>query len=200
MSHNKLEGPIPNSFRKYDLLTILDLSGNSLSGPLPESLANCRKLTVLKLYKNYELSGNIDDMSNNNENNLCSRSSNNALPAVVASNLIEYSPHGYHGHHSTHRFLHRYHSSQRHYHQHDYQHNPNNHYKVIPNSIFKNLVNLVDVNLSFNQLTGSLHSFLPCIKLQKLILNNNQLVGCIPPEISNLVSLEVLYIHYNNIT
>lgn len=67
-------------------------------------------------------------------------------------------------------------------------------------NVFPCLVNLVDVNLSKNRLTGTIDCFMQCVAIEKLILNHNQLSGCIPKTISNLIHLEMFYIHNNRIS
>lgn len=71
----------------------------------------------------------------------------------------------------------------------------------IPTSL-GNLTKLETLNLSYNQLSGSIPSFLfaNLSRLLNLRLNNNQLTGSIPSTIGNLSNLGVLNLNANQLT
>ncbi|GER25003.1 leucine-rich repeat receptor-like protein kinase family protein [Striga asiatica] len=58
ISTNKLVGPIPGSFGELFSLNTLSLAGNSLSGEIPSSLGRCSRLQMLDLSQN-QLFGSI---------------------------------------------------------------------------------------------------------------------------------------------
>lgn len=69
----------------------------------------------------------------------------------------------------------------------------------VPNDVF-NQTNLVELNISNNQLTGSLQAEIRHLQnLQVLKASNNQMTG-VPAEIGQLLKLEVLDLSNNQLT
>ena len=58
LSYNKISGHLIDKIAKLKKLSVLDLTGNSITGPIPESIGNLSSLTTLNLRYN-ELSGTL---------------------------------------------------------------------------------------------------------------------------------------------
>ncbi|KAL4272411.1 hypothetical protein GQ457_13G004560 [Hibiscus cannabinus] len=69
----------------------------------------------------------------------------------------------------------------------------------IPNDMFDHLLNLQELHLNDNMLSGRIPANLfKCNQLQVLFLTDNQLEGSIPAEIGNLSMLQIFSIGYNH--
>lgn len=60
MSHNNVQGVLPQSIGKLTMLEEIDFGVNSLTGPLPKELGNCVHLMAVGLRENH-LTGPIPD-------------------------------------------------------------------------------------------------------------------------------------------
>ncbi|PSR98805.1 Receptor-like protein [Actinidia chinensis var. chinensis] len=191
---------IPVFIASFSRLQYLDLRGNSFYGPIPHQLGNLSNLRYLDLRWNQLDGGNIEwlshlsllrhlDLSYVN----LSQSTNwaetiNSLPLLKSlrlrgcqlPNVVPFNSS------LSLKFLNL---------------AGNNLSSSIYSVLFNSSNNLVDVDLSSNQLKGLIpDSFGNMISLVNLDLSWNQLEGGIPNSFSNLTHLQTLFLQYNSLT
>ena len=201
LSNVTVSGPVPDAIGRLTGLATLDLSNTSVSGGFPESLYNCTGLTHLDLSMNKlagnlpadigRLGGNLTYLALNGngftgevppalsklKNLTVLALDSNQLTGTIPPELGELT--GL----QTLKLEH-------------------NHFGPgkLPES-FKNLAKLATVWLAGCNLTGEFPSYLPELsELVWLDLSTNAFTGNIPPSIWNLTKLQMLYLHYNNLT
>jgi len=175
LNWNLIAGNLPRDFGTLRSLESLCLSGNELQGKLdPDSFSSLENLRVLDLSHN-RFEGEIPDcfasMSKLVELNLSNNMLVGPLPRSMSSLL-----------------------------------------KLQVLKLFANgglsgalptwlslLVNLREVDFSRNVFQGSIEPFVACVKLQKLVLNNNSLTGRLAPSLSQLTALQILYLQRNKL-
>ncbi|CAL5089381.1 unnamed protein product [Urochloa decumbens] len=195
---NQFVGPVPSGIGTLVNLQELYLSLNRFSGSIPDALMNLTGLRVLSLFSNM-LSGSLPpkfaNLTDLVEINLFNNSLSGELPSNVCKggNLQEFSI------------------------------GRNKFTGPIPISL-KKCRTLRILDFPYNQITGDISNFGPyphlvsaslqrnklCGSLSKtwtsstnstvLDVAENMITGRLPPELSNLVKLEVLILHANNLT
>ncbi|KAK1401131.1 LRR receptor-like serine/threonine-protein kinase FLS2 [Heracleum sosnowskyi] len=179
LSRNKFSGPIPpNISELMPNLVFISLSNNNLSGEIPQSIGDMLILEVIDLSENF-LTGSIPFSIGNcsylkaldlGHNNLFG-----PLPSSLGQLLQLQSLHL----------------------------NNNNISGEIPVS-FKNLTNLQTLDFGDNRLSGTIPSWLgnglTFTSLGIIRLRSNAFFGVIPAKLSELSSLQVLDLAYNNLT
>ncbi|KAL4576230.1 hypothetical protein LXL04_012321 [Taraxacum kok-saghyz] len=171
---NELNGAIPSNLSRCSNLEELLLDNNRLVGSIPKEISFLSKLTYLNIHDN-KLTGGIPPALGNITSMNLFFVINNPLGGSIPDTLGNWKS-------LTELYL-----------------GSCNLSGTIPHSIF-NLSLLTDLSLSGNQLTGSLPSALGTMlpRLKWLQLRDNQLIGPLPPSISNCSKLELLEIQYNN--
>ncbi|KAL4576228.1 hypothetical protein LXL04_012319 [Taraxacum kok-saghyz] len=171
---NELNGAIPSNLSRCSNLEELLLDNNRLVGSIPKEISFLSKLTYLNIHDN-KLTGGIPPALGNITSMNMFFVINNPLGGSIPDTLGNWKS-------LTELYL-----------------GSCNLSGTIPHSIF-NLSLLTDLSLSGNQLTGSLPSALGTMlpRLKWLQLRDNQLIGPLPPSISNCSKLELLEIQYNN--
>lgn len=171
---NLIKGKISSEICTLDNLHTIDISSNQLTGELDErTFENFQKLQVLNLSHN-QLTGSIPDVFDRMKRltslNLGSNLLLGLLPKSMSC-LVDLEVLHLHKNQLT---------------------------GAIPTT-FSKLVNLKSVNLSQNAFTSGLNSFNHCTKLKRLILNHNSIDDTLHNSISQLQSLELLYVQNNKI-
>ncbi|KAI3847983.1 hypothetical protein MKX03_001095 [Papaver bracteatum] len=182
LMNNQLHGSIPFHIGStLPNLTYLSLSGNYFTGNIPSSLSNMSRLIHLQLQIN-NLVGSVPNLGNLlsleklslDRNKLGSAQPNdlNFVNSLVnCTNLRALSL------------------------------GTNSFGGVLPNSIANLTTNLVELDLSENQIYGSIPIGIQNLQgLTNLILYSNQLTGSIPPGIGLLQNLGLLALHSNELS
>ena len=198
---SKLNGTIPASLSRLNVLNQLNLHSNELSGSIPDQLGDLTNLQKLLLHNNM-LTGDFPDLSRlSNLTHLWLSGTNHSvgtgrgIPAWLngLTNLVELNLWGNEmggtipnlSGLSNLRLL-----------------------KIQNNSLtgsipawFGNMNSLSGLYLHFNDLTGEIPSELgQMATLRRLWLDRNQLTGTIPPELGNMSNLGTLNLHTNRLT
>eukprot|EP01041_Mallomonas_annulata_P012046 gene12046-25242_t len=175
LDFNLISGELPTSLKKLANIEYISFSGNMIEGQLKdESISSLIKLRQLDLSFN-TLSGNIPNSFQNLTKLLDLNLSGNKFTGILPNSISNLT---------NLKTLKLYN---------------NDLYGPLPLWL-KELIQLTEVNLSCNRFSGTIHSFYSCIRLKKLILNNNQIEGNILSNISNINNLEILYLHSNLMT
>jgi len=172
LNWNLLKGKVPSAFSQLEFLETIDLSGNMVTGELDsDTFKGLGFLRKIDLSFN-QISGTIPDCFHDNPSLEEVNMSGNFFKQSIPFSL---------GRLASLKVL-----------------------KLYSNKlsgdlpyVFDGCPLLEEVNLSGNQFTGSIDVFRQCMKLKKLILNNNQLHHPLPRSISNLTELNVLYLQNN---
>ncbi|CAJ2629527.1 unnamed protein product [Trifolium pratense] len=174
LSGNNFSGNIPNVFGGLSDLLILDLSRNSLSGNLPMTIGRLSSALKIDLSHNF-LEGKLLNEFGNLKNLTLMDLRNNRLCCGLVSSLQEMN--------SLEEMV--------------LSNNPLG--GDIRNLNWKNLQNLVILELSNMNLTGEIPESLSELKkLRFLGLNDNNLTGKLLPKLESLPSLNALYLSGNN--
>ncbi|KAI3412424.1 Protein kinase domain-containing protein, partial [Psidium guajava] len=201
ISDNHLSGSIPaSSFTDNCSLEVLDLSGNNFSGQLPGNVSNCRGLVILHLWGN-NFTGQIPPEIGRIAglealflgNNSFSREIPESLLDLKSLYFLDLSRNNFRGEiqdtlgkFTQVKYL-RLHA--------------NNYTGGLYSSGILNLSNIVKLDLSHNNLSGSLPveaSRMPSLK--NLILAFNQFNGSIPLEYGDFPRLQLLDLSFNELT
>ncbi|XVF82910.1 hypothetical protein PTKIN_Ptkin16aG0089000 [Pterospermum kingtungense] len=179
---NNLSGKIPDSISNASNLRILELEKNSFFGLIPNTLGNLRFLEILRLWSNHlTTKTSTDDWSFLYSLASCRYLhvldlSYNPLDGILPTSISNLS--------TSLQYLYL---------------NGCNIKGNIPMEM-GTLSNMVDLDLSFNELSGSIPATIGRIKnLQGLYLSNNKLEGPIPPEICGLKGLYELSLGANEL-
>eukprot|EP00981_Chlorochromonas_danica_P013507 scaffold6421_cov251-Ochromonas_danica.AAC.1 len=173
-SFNLIDGTIPLSLEALTVVKMIDLSANLLSGGLNETmLSKLTSLITLNLSYN-ELSGSIPDVFASlvllEKLDLSSNFFTGCLPPSIGClNRLQ-------------------------------------ELKVANNALegdipstFSSLSILRTLNLSQNRLTGGLDALMACSRLERLMMQHNQLKGTLTPSIGQWKRLRLLYLHANEL-
>ena len=167
LSHNALEGEIPEEIKQLANLQVLDLSKNSFSGSLPNGLFCLVKLTSLQLFGNClegPIGADIGNLVQLETLHLGSNQFTGSVPEQIGQ-LVELVELGLGNNKLT---------------------------GQIPTTV-SSLTNIKTVHLANNQLSGNLPVELGCLTGVSLLnLRGNLLQGSIPGSIGNLVNLASL--------
>jgi len=203
LSSNKFYGSIPQSLIELPILQMLILGHNKLTGKLPSSYPDDSPLRYLALSGN-TLSGSIHSSIGNLVHLRHLDFSDNALEGVLPvgmSSLInlEYLFLSHNGNFSAGgvpQFL------QHLTHLHDVSLGSTNRVGEIPEEVFKKLTNIIMIDLSTNELEGTIPPELGTLEnLKYLLLNrNDDLVGTVPVEVQNLPHLSVFMVDQTSVT
>ncbi|XP_068646304.1 receptor-like protein EIX2 [Aristolochia californica] len=194
LSHNQLQGKLPNSFlqildlsndsfsgpvleKNMSNLIWLDISNNFLNGSIPSLLCKLESLEYLDLSNNY-LHGNIHDCWGNTSKSIWYINfSNNNFSGEIPSSLSDIP------------FL-------------ASLHLRNNCLSGELPSTMKKMKSLVVLDLAHNKLSGVIPTWLGenLSSLRILSLHSNMIYGNIPPQISNNSSLQYLDLSHNNLS
>ncbi|KAM3306606.1 hypothetical protein P3S67_013476 [Capsicum chacoense] len=185
MGGNKLIGFIPMSLSNASRLETLEISYISLQGNIPEGIDNLHYMKVLSIQYN-QLMGSIPfkifNISRIEIIGFTRNSLSGSLPNGLCSGLpilkgLYLSKNNLYGHMLT---------------------SLSN--WIIPQEI-GNLVNLAELGMEDNQITGSVPiSIFNISLLQTLTLEQNNLSGFLPREIGNLTKMQILYLDENRFT
>ncbi|KZV33987.1 leucine-rich repeat receptor-like serine/threonine-protein kinase [Dorcoceras hygrometricum] len=185
LGSNKFVGGIPASLfcNGSSSLQYLDLSNNSLSGGIPfHSQCELRELRYLLLWSNHfvgEVPLALSNSSNIEWLDLEYNSLSGELPSKILSKMFHL------------KFL---------YLSYNHFTSPGGNADLVP--FFESMVNssdLQELDLAGNHLGGELPSIIGALstKLVQINLDDNQISGLIPPQISNLVNLTLLNLSSN---
>ncbi|RZC74184.1 hypothetical protein C5167_049662 [Papaver somniferum] len=173
LQDNQFEGPLPPELGKLTRLTQLTLSGNNFTGVLPATFANLKNMADFRL-AGTSISGKIPDFFGNWMQLTELRVSDLKGPNTPFP---------------------------------DFQ-DMNRMYQLelrnclikgsIPSNIGEMMPGLIKLDLSFNRLTGDIHSLKEIPNLKYLYLTDNLLSGQIPPWITN--TKRNFDLSYNNFT
>lgn len=197
LSANSLRSSVPHFLSNFSSLSVLILDSCGLQGSLPESLFRLRNLTVLDVSNNPMLSGHLPEFSVASALEILVLSATNfsgALPEstgnLKALSKLQLSNCSFSGSippsmanltQMVHLDL-----------------SLNSFSGVIPP--IDQWSKIADINLSHNNLTGKIPSFLSedgFRNLRKIDMRNNSLSGSIPVSLFTLPSLQVLYLSQN---
>ena len=185
LSSNQLSGPIPAELGRLTQLQKLSLSSNQLSGPVPAALGRLSQLRWLYLGHN-QLSGAIPAELNRSANlKVLQLEGNQLLPQNKDRAALEDLYHATNGASWKRRtnWL------------------SNASLGTWAGITVNNAGRVIELNLSFNQLSGTLPAALGQLtQLQKLHLSSNQLSGPIPAELGRLSQLRFLYLNDNQLS
>ncbi|PHT39029.1 hypothetical protein CQW23_22602 [Capsicum baccatum] len=177
---NHLNGPIPGEIGQLRSLTEQSLGMNFLSGSIPASLGNLNNLSHLYLYENH-LSGSIPKERGKLVNLVEAYLEKNQLTGHIPPEM---------GNLTNAKVFYAF---------------SNELFGPIPAelgkmSVLGNLKNLNFLELSYNQLSGSIPSSLGNLRnFQYLFLGDNNLTEEIPSSCCNLTSLKFLHLSRNNL-
>ncbi|KAL2496298.1 putative LRR receptor-like serine/threonine-protein kinase [Forsythia ovata] len=180
---NRLSGEIPGCISNFSKLTLLDLGENSFSGRVPMNLGNLQNLQILSFESN-QLTNDPSMLELNFLNSLINcrqlrviQISKNPFDRMLPRALGNLSA-------SVEIFT-AYSSSIK---------------GIIPNEI-GNLINLIELDIGGNKLTGTIPYTLGQLrKVQMLRLEDNKLGGSIPVNLCNLVNLYYLDLGNNHLS
>ena len=177
LSHNQLQGQLPNSNIGEFLpnLLFLSLSGNRITGTIPNSIGHLSSLEVIDFSSN-NLTGSIPSTINNCSSLIVLDLGNNNLSGMIPKSLDQL------------QLLKSLHL---------------NHNKLsgeLPSSL-RNLTGLDVLDLSYNNLSGQIPAWIGTAFQNLVILNlrSNMFSGRLPSLLSNLSSLHVLDLAQNNL-
>ncbi|KAM3744047.1 hypothetical protein ACB098_06G022300 [Castanea mollissima] len=200
LDNNNFAGQIPSSLSSLEDLNVIDLSNNQFQGSILMSLGNLTKVTNIMLQQN-NFTGYIpSSLSHLKDLNLVDLSYNKfegSIPVSfgnltkVTTIMLQYN-----------NFSSRIPSSLSNLKDLtfiDFSHNNFGGFggKI---SFLTNLTKLIEVDLSYNQLTSQMCEFQPNNSLQYLRVENNRLYGSIPNSISNLVNLIEINLSSNDLS
>ncbi|KAL5574422.1 hypothetical protein UlMin_016121 [Ulmus minor] len=172
----------PSFFSNFTSLQVFDVSGNSITGQIPKEVGNCVQLWSLNLYDN-QLYGELPH-SLINLTQLCNFDvENNSLVGELPSKIVRNWSGLKNLHLSLNNFL-----------AQDYNTNLDPFFTSLKNCTF-----LEELQLSGLQISARLPSSIERLgsNLKILFLQENQLLGSIPPAIGNLSSLTTLNLTSN---
>lgn len=196
LSRNSFQGNIPEGIANYENLTLIDFGANKLSGSIPENFGELSKLQLLILSLN-DLSGEIPNSLSRITTLSRFAANQNRFTGVIPPQIATYLR------------------------------NLDLSYNSLNGSIpvdFLSGSNLQTVDLSFNSLEGSIPANLSANlvrlrlgsnklsgripssslgvlqNLTYLEVDNNELFGTIPPELSLCINLTLLDLSHNNLT
>ncbi|KAI3981030.1 hypothetical protein MKX01_036576 [Papaver californicum] len=189
LTDNQLEGPLPPELGKLTRLTQLALSGNNFTGVLPATFANLKNMGDFKI-AGTSISGKIPDFFGNwtqlTELDIRGTSMEGPIPTTIfhLKNLTTLRVSDLKGPNTPFP---------------DFQDmNKMSQLELrnclikgsIPSNIGEMMPRLMRLDLSFNKLTGDIHSLNEIPNLSYLYLTNNLLTGQIPNRISSYPSEE----------
>ncbi|XP_026406764.1 probable LRR receptor-like serine/threonine-protein kinase At1g53440 isoform X2 [Papaver somniferum] len=197
LQDNQFEGPLPPELGKLTRLTQLTLSGNNFTGVLPATFANLKNMADFRL-AGTSISGKIPDFFGNwmqlTELDIRGTSMEGPIPSTIfhLKNLTKLRVSDLKGPNTPFP---------------DFQ-DMNRMYQLelrnclikgsIPSNIGEMMPGLIKLDLSFNRLTGDIHSLKEIPNLKYLYLTDNLLSGQIPPWITN--TKRNFDLSYNNFT
>ena len=177
LSHNQLQGQLPNSNIGEFLpnLNFLSFSSNGIIGTIPDSIGHLTSLEVIDFSSN-NLTGSIPSTINNCSSLIVLDLGNNNLSGMIPKSLDQLQQL---------KSLHL------------------NHNKLsgeLPSSL-RNLTGLDVLDLSYNNLSGQIPAWIGTAFQNLVILNlrSNMFSGRLPSLLSNLSSLHVLDLAQNNL-
>jgi Leucine-rich repeat (LRR) protein len=175
LSHNNLQGTIPDGISNLTGLTYLDLMSNQLSGSIPSGLGDLTNLLWLSLDEN-QLDGTIPSQLGQLTNlfwlSLRANQLSGSIPPQLG-NLASMWVLSLDGNQLT---------------------------GAIPSQL-GNLTGMMILALSSNQLSGSIPPQLGNLTaIQALILTDNQLSGTVPSQLGNPANLATLYLSHNQLS
>ncbi|KAI3879792.1 hypothetical protein MKX03_000411, partial [Papaver bracteatum] len=197
LTDNQLEGPLPPELGKLTRLTQLALSGNNFTGVLPETFANLKNMADFRI-AGTSISGKIPDFFGNwtqlIDLDLRGTSMEGPIPSTIfhLKNLTKLRVSDLKGQSTPFP---------------DFQDMNRMSELELRNCLIKGLIpsnigemmpELTRLDLSFNILTGDIHSLQEIPNLKHLYLTNNQLTGQIPLWITN--TKQNFDLSYNNFT
>ncbi|KAI3836458.1 hypothetical protein MKW98_008219 [Papaver atlanticum] len=197
LQDNQFEGPLPPELGKLTRLTQLTLSGNNFTGVLPATFANLKNMADFRI-AGTSISGKIPDFFGNwiqlIELDIRGTSMEGPIPSTIfhLKNLTKLRVSDLKGPNTPFP---------------DFQ-DMNRMYQLelrncliqgsIPSNIGEMMPGLINLDLSFNRLTGDIHSLKEIPNLKYLYFTNNQLIGQIPLWITN--TKQNFDLSYNNFT
>ncbi|KAI3836456.1 hypothetical protein MKW98_008217 [Papaver atlanticum] len=197
LTDNQLEGPLPPELGKLTSLTQLALSGNNFTGVLPATFANLKNMADFRI-AGTSISGKIPDFIGNwtqlIELDIRGTSMEGPIPSTIfhLKNLTKLRVSDLKGPETPFP---------------DFQDvSVMSQLELrnclirgsIPSNIGEMIPRLIRLDLSFNRLTGDIHSLQEIPNLKYLYLTNNQLTGQIPLWITN--TKQNFDLSYNNFT
>ncbi|KAM3696224.1 hypothetical protein ACJW31_06G022000 [Castanea mollissima] len=200
LNSNNFTGQIPSSLSNLKDLNVIDLSYNKFEGSIPMSLGNLTKITDIMLqYNNFTgyIPSSLSHLKDLNLVDLSYNKFDGSIP-VSFGNLTKVT-----------RIMLQYNNFTSHIPSSlsnlkdltfiDFSHNNFGGFggKI---SFLTNLTKLIEVDLSYNQLTSQMCEFQPNNSLQYLRVENNRLYGSIPNSISNLVNLIEINLSSNDLS
>ncbi|MBA0723165.1 hypothetical protein Golax_003773 [Gossypium laxum] len=177
---NNLTGPLPPSFfSNCTQLKVIDLSFNYITGRIPMEIGNCPGLWTLSLYNNQFIGQLPASLTNTTLYNLDVE--NNHLSGELPSDLVSKLPNL--------MFLHLSYNKMR---------SHGNNTDLYPFfATLGNCTGLTELELAGMGLGGKLPSSIGHPSLKRLELQENLIIGSIPPEIRNLSNITMLNLTSN---